>query len=118
MVGDGDTVSVDKAENTLRRAAARGLEIDEFIMLDYDIAFLKGDQAGMERTAARARQRSGAENWISAREAVTLAYSGHQQQARIASQHAVDHARQVGQQERAGLWQAGAAIREAMFGFP
>lgn len=109
---------LDEAENTLGRAAARGLEIDEFIMLDYDIAFLKGDQAALERTAARARQRSGAENWISAREAVTLAYSGHLQQARIASQRAVDHARQVGQQERAGLWEAGAAIREAMFGYP
>ena len=109
---------LDEAENTLRRAAARGLEIDEFIMLDYDIAFLKGDQAGMERTAARARQRSGAENWISAREGFALAYSGRLQQARIASQRAVDHASQVAQQERAGLWQAGAAIREAMFGFP
>jgi eukaryotic-like serine/threonine-protein kinase len=108
---------LDEAENTLRRAAARGLEIDEFIMLDYDIAFLKGDQAAMERVAARARERFGGENWISAREGFALAYSGHQQQARIASQRAVDHAQQVGQRERAGLWEAGAAIREAMVGF-
>jgi Tfp pilus assembly protein PilF len=108
---------LDEAENTLRRAAARGLEIDEFIMLDYDIAFLKGDHAAMERAAARARERFGGENWISAREGFALAYSGHLQQAGIASHRAVDHAQQVGQRERAGLWEAGAAIREAMFGF-
>jgi len=108
---------LDEAENTLRRAAARGLEIDEFIMLDYDIAFLKSDQAAMERAAAQARERLEGENWISARQGFVLAYSGHLQQARIASQRAVDHAQQVGQRERAGLWEAGAAIREAMFGF-
>ena len=107
---------LEDAEDALRRAAARALEIDELIMLDYDIAFLKGDRAGMERAAARARQRSGGENWISAREALTMAYSGHLQQARIASRRAVDHAQQAGQPERAGLWEAGAAIREALFG--
>ena len=49
----------DEAENALRRAVGRGLEIDEFLMLEHDIAFLKGDRAGMERVAARARERSG-----------------------------------------------------------
>src|SRR5271157_881033 len=57
-----------EAENALRRAAARGLEMDEFIMLKYDIDFLRGDQAGMEREAARARGRSGGESWISNKE--------------------------------------------------
>ena len=49
---------VEEAENVLRRAAGRGLEIDEFIMLEHDIAFLKGDQEAMERAVARARERS------------------------------------------------------------
>jgi len=35
---------LDEAENVLRRATGRGLEIDEFLMLDYDIAFLSGDR--------------------------------------------------------------------------
>src|SRR5207247_2528469 len=98
------------------RAARRGLEIDEFLMLSYDIAFLRGDQAGMEREAARARRRSGAETWISNKEAFALAYSGHLQQARSMSRRAVDQARQTAQRERAGLWEAGAAVREAFFG--
>ncbi len=105
-----------EAENALRRAAGRGLETDEFIMLEYDIDFLRGDQVGMEREAARARGRSGGENWISNKEAFALAYSGHLQQARAMSHRAVDHARQAAQQERAGLWESGAAVREAFFG--
>jgi DNA-binding winged helix-turn-helix (wHTH) protein/tetratricopeptide (TPR) repeat protein len=106
---------LEDAENTLRRAYGRGLEIDEFIMLGYDIAFLKADHEGMEREAARARQRSAGETWISDHEAFALAYSGHLQQARSMSRRAVDQA-QHAQRERAGLWEAGAAVREALFG--
>jgi eukaryotic-like serine/threonine-protein kinase len=85
-------------------------------MLAYDIAFLKGDKAGMEREAARARARPGGENWMSAREAFVTAYSGHLQDARGISHGAVVQAQQAGQPERAGLWEAGAAVREALFG--
>ena len=107
---------LDEADNTLRRAAGRGLEIDEFIMLAHDIAFLRGDQPGMEREAARAKARFGGETWISNQESFALAYSGHLQQARSMSRRAVDQAEQEGQRERAGQWEAGAALREALFG--
>jgi eukaryotic-like serine/threonine-protein kinase len=107
---------LEDAENTLRRAYGRGLETDEFIMLDYDIAFLKGDPAGMEREAARARGRSGGETRISDHEAFALAYSGHLQQARSLTRRAVEQAQQAAQRERAGLWEAGAAVRESLFG--
>lgn len=104
-----------EAEDALRRARARGLEMDEFLMLEYDIAFLTGDHARMERVAARARERSGAESWISNREAFALAYSGRLRQATRMTLRAVDHSR-TEQWERAGLWEAGAAVREALFG--
>ncbi len=107
---------LDEAENVLRRAAGRGLEIDEFLMLEYDIAFLRGDRAGMERVAAQARQRPGGETWISNKEAFALAYSGHLQRARAMSRRAVDHARQEALPERAGAWEAAASVREALFG--
>ena len=80
--GHVDLNRLGEADDTLRRAAGRGLQIDEFAMLQYDIAFLRGDQPGMERAAAQVRGRSGAENWISAKEAFVLAYSGRLQQAR------------------------------------
>jgi eukaryotic-like serine/threonine-protein kinase len=106
----------EQGETALRAAAARGLDSDEFVMLAYDIAFLKDDKAGMEREAARARARPGGENWMSAREAFVAAYSGHLQDARSISRRAVLQAQQAGQPERASLWEAGAAVREALFG--
>jgi tetratricopeptide (TPR) repeat protein len=107
---------LDQAEGALDAAVARGLDSDEFIMLAYDLAWLGGDSARMEREAARARARSGGENWISAREALVAAYSGHLKDARTISQRAVVQALQAGQPERAALWTAGIAVREALVG--
>jgi eukaryotic-like serine/threonine-protein kinase len=104
------------AEAALQRATARGLESDEFLMLAYDLAFLKNDAAEMERVATRARKRSGPQSWISNNEASVLGYSGHLERARSMSRRAVAEAQQGGQEERAGLWETSAAIREALFG--
>jgi eukaryotic-like serine/threonine-protein kinase len=82
----------------------------------YDIAFLKGDKAGMEREAALGRGKSGTEDWISYREAFVLAYSGHLQQARRLSRRAADLARQAAKREMAALYETGAALWEAFFG--
>jgi len=107
---------VEDADGALGAAAARGLDIDEFIMLAYEIAFVKGDKARADREAARAKARPGGENWMSAREAFVEAYSGHLRAARSLSQRALLQAQQAGQHERAALWEAGAAVREALFG--
>ena len=107
---------LEQAESAINRAVARGLEIEEFLMLRYDLAFLRGNQAGMDRETARARARSGAASWASNKEAFALAYLGRLRLAREASARAVSEAEQTAQRERAGLWEAGAAVREAMFG--
>jgi hypothetical protein len=70
----------------------------------------------MEREAALGHRTSGAEAWISDKEAFVLAYSGHLQQARRMSRRAVDLAQQSGQREQAALYQTGAALQEAFFG--
>jgi tetratricopeptide (TPR) repeat protein len=105
-----------EAENTLQRASERKLEIPDFLVQRYDIAFLKADKAGMEREAALGQGKSGAEDWISDHEAFVLAYSGHLQQARRMSRRAADLAQQAVQPERAALWETGAALWEAFFG--
>jgi serine/threonine protein kinase/tetratricopeptide (TPR) repeat protein len=105
-----------EADDALQRAAGRGLEIDEFVMLAHDIAFLRGDQVAMEREAARARKRPAAYNWISNREASAMVYSGHLQNAREITSGAVAQAEAAAHLEVAGLWQAGAAVREALLG--
>ena len=107
---------LDGAENALRLAAGRGLEDDELVMLAHDIAFLKGDWTGMNRVAAHARQRTGGEGWISDKEASALAYYGRLKEARVATDRAVEYSKQAGLEERAGLWEARAAVREAMYG--
>jgi eukaryotic-like serine/threonine-protein kinase len=105
-----------EADDALRRAAERGLEVDELVMVAHDIAFLRGDQAAMERDVDRARVKFQGDNWITDREAFALAYSGHLQKARDITSRAVAHAEATAQRERAGLWEAGAAVREALFG--
>jgi DNA-binding winged helix-turn-helix (wHTH) protein/Tfp pilus assembly protein PilF len=105
-----------EAENILQRASDRKLEIPDFLIDRYEIAFLKGDQAGMEREVALGQGRSGVEDLISDQEAFGLAYSGHLQQARRKSQRAVDMAQQSAERERAALFETGAALREAFFG--
>ncbi len=105
-----------EAEQTIQRASERKLEVPEFLVLRYYIAFLKGDKAGMERAAALGAEKSGVEDWISNQEASVLAFSGHLRQARRMSRRAGDLAKQTGQREGAAMYEAGAAVREAFFG--
>ncbi len=53
---------------------------------------------------------------ISDKEAFVLAYSGRLQEANRLSRRAVDLAQQAGQRESPGLYESGAALREALFG--
>ena len=85
-----------EAENTFQRASERKLESPDLLVERYDLAFLRADKAGMEREAALGHRASGAEAWISDKEAFVLAYSGHLQQARGMSRRAVDLAHQSG----------------------
>lgn len=103
------------AENTLRQAAEHKLEIPDFWVQRYDIAFLKGDAARMEQ-AVSGEGKPGANYWLSYHEAFVLAYSGQLQQARRVGQHAEDLALQAGLREEASLFEAAAALREGFLG--
>jgi tetratricopeptide (TPR) repeat protein len=105
-----------EAENTLRLAAERKLELPDLRVDQFDIAFLKGDQAGMDLAAAQARGQAGAEDWLTDQEALTLAYSGRMQLARRKSQRAVELARQFGGRERAAQFATGPGLWEAFLG--
>jgi DNA-binding winged helix-turn-helix (wHTH) protein len=109
---------LEQAEKTLQLASARKLEATDALVLPYDIAFLKGDQAGMEREAARtqAKSESEAQSWYY--QAFAVAYSGHLRQARTMATRATDMAQQADQPERAALWGTGAALLEAFFANP
>ena len=104
------------AENILRRAADRKLELPDFVLLRYDIAFLRGDRPGMERLAAEGRSQSGAEELMAYHEGSVLAYSGRLRQAKGKSQRAADLAQQTAARERAALYETASALWAALFG--
>jgi serine/threonine protein kinase/tetratricopeptide (TPR) repeat protein len=106
-----------EAEDTLRQAAEHQVAFPEFLVLRYYIAVLRGDHARMQREAAQSEGNADVGDWILHAEACVLAHAGHLQRARAKSRQAVDLARQAGhKRERAALWEAGAAVREALFG--
>jgi eukaryotic-like serine/threonine-protein kinase len=107
---------LEEAKNALQRASGRKVEIPELLLARYDIAFLKGDKAGMEWVAALAHGTSSAEDFISDREACVLAYSGRLQQATAMAAKASDLARHAAKPESAALYEAGVAVFEAFFG--
>ena len=104
-----------EAEDALRRAAARKLEIPEMLVGRYYLAFLKGDQAGMDREIARAPSEH-AEDWMAHNQALVLARSGRMRQARTMWDRAIASAQQGGRAEMAGIYEAAEAVCEAHFG--
>jgi DNA-binding winged helix-turn-helix (wHTH) protein/tetratricopeptide (TPR) repeat protein len=107
---------LDEAEKTLQRASDRKLQMPEMLVMRYYIAFLKGDDTGMERAAAQAQGQSEAEDWLTYEQATALALSGHLKQARMMASRAVQLAREANQPERAAMYEAGTAVREAFYG--
>ncbi len=104
-----------EAEQVIQQATDRKLEPPESFMLRLFAAFLRNDQAAMDREAARAKGRSGAEDWITHGQAMVAAYSGHLRDARIFTQRAVDLAQAAGETEKAATYEAGAAVYEGFF---
>jgi hypothetical protein len=100
----------------LRQASQRKLEVSDLSFLRYQIAFLKGDEAGMQREATQARGKSGLEDWMSNLGALALAYSGHLEEAKKMSRRATEFAQQEDYRETPALIETQSALREAFFG--
>jgi serine/threonine protein kinase/tetratricopeptide (TPR) repeat protein len=106
----------DDALLTVTRATERKLERDDLLLVPYFVAFLKGDDEELKRTATAARKSPGLEDIISHLEALALARSGRLQDARRMSAVPVEIAQQAGRHERAGLFEAARAVWEAFYG--
>lgn len=100
-------------------AVERNVEIPDFLVERYLLAFLNNDQPGMDRIVELSKTNLGAEGWIEHHQSLVLAYSGHLREARAMSRRASELTTQVAhQKERAGLYEAAAALREAFFENP
>jgi hypothetical protein len=107
---------LDDALLTVTRATERKLERDDLLLIPYFVAFLKGDDEELKRTATAARKSPDLEDIISHLEALALARSGRLQDARRMSVIPVEIAQQSGRRERAGLFEAAKAVWEAFYG--
>jgi serine/threonine protein kinase/tetratricopeptide (TPR) repeat protein len=101
-------------ENILRQATERKVAFPDMWVVRYNIAFLRADQAGMERAVTQGK--SEAEDMLADNQAFVLAYSGRLQQARSMYRRAVELAQQAGQRESAALYQTATALQEAFSG--
>ncbi|HTS36086.1 MAG TPA: winged helix-turn-helix domain-containing protein [Candidatus Solibacter sp.] len=104
------------AEAALKKAEDRKLEMPDFHVVRYDLAFLKPDDSAMAREVSLSQRDSEAEDWLSHHESFVLAYTGRLRDARKMSLQAAELAQQAGHGERAALFETGAALREAFFG--
>jgi eukaryotic-like serine/threonine-protein kinase len=105
-----------EAESTLQRASEQKLEMQNFLVVRYNMAMLNGDQEQMDRAAGLAKGKRGAEHSMAHAEALALARSGHLQAARRSSSRAVDLSLQEGGREAAASYQAARAVWEALYG--
>ncbi len=94
------------AGKTVQQTVERRLNFPDLIILPYVLAFYHGDQAGMERAAARGRENPESADWITHTEASVLAYRGHLHRAETMTRRAVDMESQAHQPERAAMYEA------------
>jgi tetratricopeptide (TPR) repeat protein len=93
-------------------AAKRQIESPEYLILRYYLAFLKGDQAGMDREIASAPGEN-AEQRMWHHQALVLARSGRMRAARSMWERAITSARQTGDRETPAIYLAAQAASEA-----
>jgi serine/threonine protein kinase/Tfp pilus assembly protein PilF len=107
----------DDAGAVLAEADKRQFQTDVLLQANYWLAFVRSDNAEMQRVLARAPDVSGARPLLLHEQAKTEAYYGHFQKARNLSQVAGDLTVHEGNKESAASWLAAAAVREAEAGF-
>jgi eukaryotic-like serine/threonine-protein kinase len=109
---------VDDARKTIRQAQENKFEGDVLHWAIYQLAFVKGDAAEMQRQVAWAAGKPGSEDILLSFQSDAEAYYGRLAKARDFSRRAVDAAIRNNSKETAALWQVNAALREAEFGNP
>ena len=105
-----------EAEALLHKASQRKIEVAQFSLVRYFIAFLRNDKAAMEREMTQRRVKLEAQGSFEHQEAQTLAYQGRLKEADRLSERAVTLARHGGLTGRAAMFHGAAAAWNALFG--
>ena len=109
---------LEETRATAEEAQAKKVDTPVVHFVLYQLAFLKNDAAGMAQQVAWATGKPGVEDSLLATEADTAAYSGQLGKARELSPRAVASAQHAEEKETAASYEASAALREALFGYP
>jgi serine/threonine protein kinase len=104
------------AEATLRRASERKIEAVDFSICRYFIAFLRGDQAAIEREVTQRQAKLEAQGFFEQQETLTAAYQARLKEAARLSERAVLLSRQAGLRERAAQFEGARAVWSALSG--
>jgi eukaryotic-like serine/threonine-protein kinase len=103
------------AKSLLDKVQGQGMDGGYLRLVQYYVAFLKNDSAGMQRQLSWASGKPGDEDTLLAAQAGSEGYSGRLRKARDFTRRATDSALRADSKETAALWQADAAAREAEF---
>jgi eukaryotic-like serine/threonine-protein kinase len=106
----------DDARKMIEQAQEKKFEGDVVHATLYQLAFIQGDAADMEKQVAWAAGKPGTEDRLLSTQSDTDAFYGRLGKARDFSRRAVDAAVRADSKEAAAMWQVNAALREAEFG--
>ena len=104
------------AENAVHMATERNASTARMAMLRFDLAYMKGDAAGMGREVELAHAHPETQDWILDRQAFAEASEGRLKNATNLSRQAVALALQGGRREQAAVFETRLALWEAFFG--
>ena len=105
-----------ESKEVYERAIARKVEIPDIHLSRYQVAFLEGDTAEMQRQVAWGTGQPGGEDQLLSLQSDTEAYAGHFGRAQSLSQSAFDSAQRYGLHEVAAGWLLHAAHLRAEVG--
>jgi len=106
----------DAAEQSLDEAARRKLDVPEFAVERYDLAFLKNDQAAMDRIDTISSEKPETAYLLDYHRAFVLAYVGRLREAAALAERSAALARQSGEQGRPAQFLTAEALWDGFFG--
>jgi tetratricopeptide (TPR) repeat protein len=107
---------LDEAAATARQGLAKDPDSDDLHLYAYQLAFVRGDAAGMLQQMQWAAGKPDAQSTMLFYVADSAAYSGQLSRGGDLFQEAVTSARQEKQKEKAADYEAASAVQEAFFG--
>ena len=107
-----------EARGVLDAAAARHLDLPQYVLDRHRLAFLAQDERARARLTESAAAQPATEEFVYAQEAATLAYFGQIGRSRDIAQRAVALALQLDRRDAAARLEAASAVRESLVGNP